>query len=423
MPPLPPVSRDDIRVVLAHRGDALVPHLAAALTARYENAGEARTDLTRAERLLVAAGTVRPVRRRWAERFFKSNLAVVLRSRRAARTVVALERPFDAIVQVHALFELRDPRTTIYVDCTHQQSIRSWPDWNPLRGRALRAWLERERRQYLAASHVFAFFAETRDSLVHDYGVPPERVSVVGAGVNFDPLPAPPAPPVEADSARVAAPGHLPRPRRQTILFVGNDFVRKGGPQLLEAFRLVRERVPGARLQIVGTPHPIDPQDGVELLGRVNGREVMSQLYRDASVFCLPSHFDPYPLVVLEAMAHGLPVVAAPICGVPEMVLDHATGLLVEHGPDGIQQLADALVSLLEHPAEAHRLGAAGRRRVEERFRWQHVVERMAPALEQVSARANHANQALVLALARAEAPPEPSHNTVPTVLTGGTSP
>ncbi len=360
------------RVVLAHRGDALVPHLAAALAERYVSAGEVHTELNRAERLLVAAGTVRPVRRLWAERFFKSNLAVGLRSRRAERNVSAIDRPFDAIVQVHALFELTHPSTAIYVDCTHQQSIRHWPDWNPLRGRALRTWLQRERRQYHAASHLFAFSAEARDSLVNDYDVPPEQVSVVGAGVNFADLPT---------AAQLAAPG-APRSASQTILFVGNDFERKGGPGLLEAFRLVRQRVPGARLQIVGTKHPIAPQDGVEVLGRVNGRAAMSQLYGEAAVFCVMSFFDPFPLVVLEAMAHGLPVVAAPTNGVPEMVLDGTTGLLIKHGPDEVNRLADALVELLEQPDRAARLGAAGRRRVEERFLWQHVVDRMAPALE-----------------------------------------
>ncbi len=412
-------SRDSARVVLAHRGDALVPYLAAALAERYDSVGEAHSELTRAERLLVAAGTVRPVRRLWAERFFKSNLAVALRSRRAARHVSTIGRPFDAIVQVHALFELTDPRTIIYVDCTHQQSIRHWPDWNPLRGRALRTWLTRERRQYQMASHVFAFSSEARHSLVHDYDLPPERVSVVGAGVNFTHLPA------DAHLARLAK----RRTASQTILFVGNDFERKGGPELLEAFRLVRERVPEARLHIVGTPYPIAPQPGVEVLGRVEGRAAMSQLYRDAAVFCLPSFFDPYPLVVLEAMAHGLPVVAAPTCGVPEMVIDNGTGLLVEHGPDGIARLAAALVRVIGNPSYAARLGAAGRRRIEERFLWEHVVDRMAPTLARKSAhrspqprQPDGTERVLSPTPARRPdaAPHEPSRNTNHTVLTKG---
>ncbi|MEO6996625.1 MAG: glycosyltransferase [Terracoccus sp.] len=416
----PPISRKSTRVVLAHRGDALVPYLAAALAERYDSVGEAHGELTGVERLLVAAGTVRPVRRLWAERFFKSNLAVALRSRRATRHVSTIRRPFDAIVQVHALFELTDPRTSIYVDCTHQQSIRHWPDWNPLRGNALRVWLARERRQYHAASHLFAFSEEARDSLVHDYDLPPDRVTVVGAGVNFAGLPT---------AAQLAPPGaHGPGPGNQTILFVGNDFERKGGPELLEAFRLVRERVRGARLQIVGTRHPIAPQDGVEVLGRVNGRTAMSQLYQDAAVFCVRSFFDPYPLVVLEAMAHGLPVVVAPTNGAAEMVLDGTTGLLIEHGPDGVDRLADALVELLEQPVRAAQLGAAGRRRVEERFLWEHVVDRMAPALDRLSTYRSPTTDCPSVADdagVRNRAPrltPRPSRITTPSVINEGPS-
>ncbi|MDQ2758656.1 MAG: glycosyltransferase family 4 protein [Actinomycetota bacterium] len=359
------------RVLIADRGDALTPHLNAALSERYTVVGRVDAELTRVERLLVAGVTFRPSRRSWVERFYKSNLAVTLRSRRADSALRAVEARsdtgVDVVVQTHALFALGDPRAVLYVDCTHRQSADHWPDWNPLRGRALQRWLVRERRQYHGAAHLFAFSEPTRASLVDDYGVPAERVTVVGAGVNFDRLPTQRSRPADA------AP---------TVLFVGNDFERKGGPQLLEAFRLVRARVPGARLQVVGTPHPIPPQDGVEVIGRVDGREAMSRLYAAASVFVLPSTFDPFPLVVLEAMAHGLPVVATRQCGVPEMVVDGTTGMLVEPGDDLVPQLVEALVQVLGDPADAARLGAAGRRRVAERFLWSHVVDRMAPALE-----------------------------------------
>ncbi|MEO3937856.1 glycosyltransferase family 4 protein [Dermatophilaceae bacterium Soc4.6] len=362
-----------LRVLIADRGDALTPYLNTALAQRYCVVGRVDAELTQAERLLVAATTFRPSRRAWVERFYKSALAVALRSRRAGTALRGAEagaRPsVDVVVQTHALFGLSDPRAVLYLDCTHRQSADHWPDWNPLRGRALRRWLGRERRQYHRSAHLFAFSTPTRDSLVHDYGVSPDRVTVVGAGVNFDVLP----------DLRPRRAGTAP-----TVLFVGNDFERKGGPRLLEAFRLVRAAVPDARLQIVGTPHPIPPQAGVEVLGRVGSREALAQLYADASVLVLPSTFDPFPLVVLEAMAHGLPVVATRQCGVPEMVVDGETGLLVEPGEDLVPQLVDALVRLLTDPTLADRLGVAGRTRVAERFLWTHVVDRMAPALEAV---------------------------------------
>ena len=357
------------RVVLADRGDVLVAAMSSAMREHFDVVAKIDTELVRRERLLVAAATVRPERRLWAERFYKSNLGVALRSRRARAGIAATVGSADVVFQTHALFETSDPRTVMYVDCTHRQSMEQWPDWNPLRGRALDRWLARELRQYHQAAHVFAFFQGTADSLVEQYGVPADRVSVVGAGVSFE------QPPI------------LGRPRTgpPTVLFVGNDFERKGGPQLLAAFDLVRERVPEARLRLVGAPSRVPAQEGVEHLGRVHGRDRMSALYAAADVFCLPSLYDPFPGALLEAMAHGLPCVVTPTCGIPEIIEDGVTALTVERGASTVAELATALERLLLDPASATRMGLEGRRRVEERFTWAHVVGRMAPTIERLS--------------------------------------
>lgn len=365
--PAPPARAP--RAVLADRGDALVGPLSRAMRDRFDVVGQVDAELTRAERLLIAGMTMRPSRRAWTERFFKSNTAVGFRSRRAATALAAVDAPYDVVFQTHALFVSSDPLTVLYVDCTHRQSMAQWPDWNPLRGRALRRWLDRERRQYQAAAHVFAFCAQTRDSLIEQYDVDPHRVSVVGAGVNFERSP-------------------LPRTRRAgppTVLFVGNDFVRKGGPELLEAFDRLRRQLPDTRLRIVGRPYPVPDRPGVEHLGSVSDREQMSRLYAEADVFCLPSHFDPFPGVLLEAMAHGLPCVVTPTCGVPEMAVDGETALFVSDGADLIPDLATALGALLTDPDRADRLGRAGSRRVQERFLWSQVMDRMTPHLDRLT--------------------------------------
>ena len=366
--PSVPASRETApRIVLADRGDALVSHLSRAMHERFRVVAQIDAEITQAERLLVAATTFRPRRRAWIELFYKSNLAVSLRSRRAAQTLGDVDVPFDVVFQTHALFELTDPRAVLYIDCTHRQSADQWPDWNPLQGAALERWFLRERRQYHSAAHLFAFSEETRDSLVDYYRVPADRVTVVGAGCNFDTMPE-----VDLERRRAAPP---------TVLFIGNDFERKGGLQLLKAFRLVREQVPTARLLIVGTPHPIPPQDGVEAIGRVDGRDAMSRLYEEASVFCLPSFFDPFPLVLMEAMAHRLPCVVTSTCGVPEIVVDGETGVMVPRDDAMVPSVAATLTELLLDPARAAQLGDAGRQRVEERFLWSHVIDRMTPVL------------------------------------------
>ena len=357
------------RLVLASRGDALTPYLFGALRRRFPVAGQLDVDLTPAQRYLTAAGSFRPSRDAWVERFYKSTLAYRFRSRNAERQLRGLNG-YDAVVQVHALFDVPQADSLLYIDCTHRQSAAQWPQWNPLSGADLTRWYEREGAEYHRARHLFAFCEPTRRSLIDEYGVSPERVTTTGAGVNLDQLP-------ELTGTATAP----------TILFIGNDFVRKGGKVLLEAFRAVRAAVPGARLQLVGTDPHIRRQDGVEVLGRIHDRRTIERLYRQASVFALPSYFDPFPLVLLEAMAFGLPTVSTRSCGIPEIVEDGRTGTLVPTGDAAA--LAKALITTLSDRATARRQGLAGRARVQRLYTWDAVVDRMAPALQGDSLRSS----------------------------------
>lgn len=352
-------------LVLASRGDALTPYLFSELERRYPVAGRLNPELTVWQRYLVGATTFRPSRPRWAEQFYKSGLAYSFRTANAGRRRSVSSA--DTVLQVHTLFEVPHAPSLLYVDCTHRQSAAQWPAWNPLRGAALQRWYERETRAYLGAVHVFAFSRQTRDSLLADYGLPPERVSVVGAGINARRLPGP-------DRVRTAGP--------PTVLFVGNDFERKGGHTLLRAFAEVREQLPQARLLLVGSPPRIPAQPGVAVLGRLHDHEQVLRLYQQADVFCLPSTFDPFPLVLLEAMAHGLPCVSTATCGVPDVLTAGRDGVLVQAG-DPVE-LSRALLGLLQDPQRAVQVGAAGRRRVLEAFTWERVVDRMAPVLDDI---------------------------------------
>ncbi len=353
------------RLVGASRGDPLAHFLFAALERRYGLAGRVDVELRPWQRYSVALASYHPVRRRWQERFFKSVLACRLRSANCRAGLARLGEPIDAVLQVHALFRSPGVPSIIYVDNTHQQSVEGWPAWNPLRGRALERWFAFERATYARALHLFTMGEPAARSLITDYGIAPERVTNVGAGANFERLP--PLPTGE---------------REPSILFVGNDFERKGGAILLEAFRLVRAELPAARLQIVGATTPV-AEPGVSVLGRVNDRERLAALYGQASVFCLPSFFDPYPLVLMEAMAYGLPCVSTTVGAIAEEVAHDESGLLVPPGDSAA--LAAALLRILRDPAYGARLGRAGRQRVEQQLNWDQVVARMAPVLDRLA--------------------------------------
>ncbi|HEU4656326.1 MAG TPA: glycosyltransferase family 4 protein, partial [Capillimicrobium sp.] len=175
----------------------------------------------------------------------------------------------------------------------------------PSRAQRLEAGVARD------ACVVMTFSAWVGRSFVEDYGVPPDRVVATGAGANL----------LLRD-----VPDRRDRP--PVALFAGYDFERKGGRVLLEAWREVAAALPGARLVVAGPRRPVDrTAPGVRWAGRVGWAE-LARLYREATVFVLPSLFEPFGFVVLEAMGHGLPVIASRACALPELVDDGVDGLL-----------------------------------------------------------------------------------------------
>jgi alpha-maltose-1-phosphate synthase len=337
-----------------------------ALERHHRLVGRRAVDLTPLERYPLAAATFHRSRERWRTRYFwTGRIALQLRSFNSWRAVRSVEEPFDLAVQLFGLFRTRGAPYVVYTDNTVRLSRLHWPEWVDVEGRALERLYAWERRLFGEARHVFTMGRPAAESVTSFYGVPEERVSVVGGGVAFDQLP-------ERSS----------RPREPLVLYVGRDWRRKGGDRLVEAFRRLRAARPDARLAIVGTEEPFG-EPGVEVLGRVTDRDALADLYACASVYCLPSRFEPYGLSVLEAMGHELPCVVTSVGALPEIVLDGETGLVVS--PDDANGLAAALHRLLDDPGYARRLGSNGRARVEHRHSWDAVVERMAPGLERAA--------------------------------------
>jgi glycosyltransferase involved in cell wall biosynthesis len=209
------------------------------------------------------------------------------------------------------------------------------------------------------ADLVLAPSAATAAELVRDYAA--EAVAVVPNATGGLPVEA--AEPLD----RPEAPGYL--------LFVGRLRVRKGVEVLLAALADLRRRRPGARLRVVGDGEhrqalercaaALAPGDAVVFLGRCSAARVRG-LLAGAAALVVPSIYEGMPLVVLEAMAAGVPVVASRVSGIPEVVVDGETGWLVP--PEDPERLAASLAEVLADPEEARRRGAAGRRRVAERF-------------------------------------------------------
>jgi starch synthase len=278
------------------------------------------------------------------------------------------EGSFDLIFQFQTLFapgklEARRP-FVVYTDNIMSLTERFYPAWAPLRPAQFRHWRELESSICRAAAYVLAWTDFLRDALVADYGCEPSRVLRVGAGANLV---------LETLDSR--------RWDSATAIFVGRDFTRKGGRFLLDAWPHVRARLPDARLIIVGPAKPPPDVDlrGVDWRGPVASRAELTDLLSAASAFVMPSLFEPWGHVFLEAMGCGLPCIATTRCAMPEIIADGQTGLLV--AAEEAEPIADALVRLLGDPPLAEALGRRAHASVISQHRWSDVAERISPAL------------------------------------------
>ena len=283
-------------------------------------------------------------------------------SRNLRRRAAGTSAEFDLALQVHGWVSGQPRPYAIYVDQTRLMAERGWADWMPFSRREREELLRLERSMYAEAAYLFVMGEPARDSLAADYGVEQSRISVVGGGLPYDDPPAP-----------------QPLTDEPSILFIGRDFERKGGRVLLEAFDLVRKRVPSATLSIVGAGRDFGVP-GVTGYGKVGDRQELGNLFRRARALCLPSLYEPYGLVLIEAMAHGIPCVGSAVQSIPEILDEGRAGLLV--APGDADELAEALIRLLTDDELAGSLAACGPRRVAESLTWDHVAARIAAALE-----------------------------------------
>jgi len=327
-----------------------------------------------AERLALALATFRPRSASWRGRFHTSRLSHRVLSRVLARRLAGVEEDFDVALQVHGWAAGQPRPYALFVDQTRLMAERGWPAWLPLTRLERSRVLTLERDMYRAAFHVFAMGRPAQSSLIDDYALDPADISVVGGGVCFDPLPSPSGPTGDP-----------------TILFVGKDFERKGGEDLTAAFAIVRAQLPNAVLHVVGASRRLRAP-GVVIHGKLSDRRRVAQLYERARVLCLPARYEPFGLVLLEAMAHAVPCVGTTVQSIPDILDQGRAGVVVP--PREPRALADALITLLTDDALARSIGLAGRKRLEQHFTWDLVAERMAPALAEAG-RAGHPQASL----------------------------
>jgi glycosyltransferase involved in cell wall biosynthesis len=235
----------------------------------------------------------------------------------------------------------------------------------PVAQRRLIGWALRRAR------HVVVLGESWRRFLIDRVGLDAGRVSVVLNGV--------------------AAPPKRPARRHEgptRILFLGRIGDRKGVPELLQALALPALQAldwqatiagDGEVGRLTGMALALDLGDRVSLPGWV-GRDAAQALLAEADILVLPSHHEALPIAVIEALAHGVAVVATPVGAVPEILTHERDALLVQ--PGDVAALAQAMGRLIEEPALRERLAAEGYRVFLDRLDIRSTAPRMMQILQ-----------------------------------------
>ncbi|HEY3482193.1 MAG TPA: glycogen synthase [Streptomyces sp.] len=265
------------------------------------------------------------------------------------------------------------------------EPLRPWKAEQLGGGYALSSWAERTAMES-ADAVVAVSDGMRRDILGCDPGLDPDRVHVIRNGIDTATY----RPDARTDVlSRIGV-----DPERPYVLFVGRITRQKGVPHLLRAARALD---PAAQLVLcAGAPDTpaLDREfralfdelsavrDGVHWIPAMLPRPAVVQLLTHAAVFACPSVYEPLGIVNLEAMACGTAVVASAVGGIPEVVQDGTTGLLVpyrDQEPEAFEAgLAEALNRLIGDRDEAARMGAAGRDLAVREFGWDTVARRTA---------------------------------------------
>jgi glycosyltransferase involved in cell wall biosynthesis len=219
-----------------------------------------------------------------------------------------------------------------------------------------------EREAYEHARFIFVMSNNIRESLIKQYQINADKVKLVYAGANTS----------------ASGGNNEQKYYSKNIVFIGKDWVRKGGPLLIEAFKIVVQSIPDATLSIAGCKPKVILQN-CKVYGEVSLEEV-AKIYSEAAVFCMPTTLEPFGIVFLEAMANCLPIVTNDIGATGDFVIDGHNGYRLHNDS---QEYANVLIKLLQDPDKCKTLGYNSCQIVKNNYTWDKVAFTMAQHIKE----------------------------------------
>lgn len=168
--------------------------------------------------------------------------------------------------------------------------------------------------------------------------------------------------------------------KNPTILFVGLNPFMKGFKLMLKAYKIVQKIIPDSKFIFISDFKGLPPNELMELKKIKNIKllnpiraEILKDFYFNSTIFALPTKFDAWGKVFLEAMSFGLPVIGSNCCAMPEFIINNHNGYVVNHEPE---EIAEKICSLL-NSFENYKRYSKNALKISEKFRWDAVVKKI----------------------------------------------
>jgi glycosyltransferase involved in cell wall biosynthesis len=222
----------------------------------------------------------------------------------------------------------------------------------------LEASIKQEHDVYMRADRIFVRSHWVKESLIQDFHIDENKIQINPSGVHLEGID-------DYEKAYGA----------ENILFVGSDSLLKGYDLLLKSFDLLLKDNKNLILHIVGNTRHAKDTHNIKYYGYLGGdkKQLLRNLYLKADLFILPSRYDAFPKVLIEAGAFKVPCIATSICGIPEIIEHGKNGYLVP--PDDYVAIANYAQEILSDTSLSKNMGNVGYSNYIEKFNWDRHVK------------------------------------------------